>query len=164
MLEFVLISLLYLSIFKNKQVRAFLIASIFLFEFFGIYNYVSSPKNQFDFIPLVIECFFFTSVVLYFFYNTMRTNYKIPLYELPSFWFSVGFLVYFSGNFFLFLFSKMMQNYAGFREQYIWICSSMTIIKNILLCTAIIVNKNLFNKREIILRRSNLEFEKMPPL
>lgn len=164
MLEFILISFLYLSIFQNKKVRSILLGSILFFEIFCAYDYLSSPKAQFDFIPLVIECFFFTTIILYFFYNTMRNNYKTPLYELPTFWISVGFLFYFSGNFFLFLFSKITVPSPDFREQYILIYSFMTITKNLLLCTAIIANKNLFNKKETTLRLTNLEFEKMPPL
>lgn len=94
----------------------------------------------------------------------MRTNFNTPLYELPSFWISVGFLVYFSGNFFLFLFSKITLPSPVFRQQYIFIYAFMTIIKNIMLCTAIIVNKNISNKKELKSKYTNLEFEKMPPL
>jgi hypothetical protein len=78
----------------------------------------------------------------------MQHNFTIPLYQLPSFWISVAFLVYFSGNFFLFLYSKSMLGEPGFDDQYTFIYSSIAIIKNALLIVAIFVNKNLATQEE----------------
>lgn len=164
MLEFILISLLFSNILKSKIINRILLASVFIFEIFSVFNYVTSAKNLFDFLPLVIESFFFTTIILYFFYNTMRYNFKTPLYALPNFWISVGFLIYFSGNFFLFLFSKIIEPSETFRQQYIIIYSLMTIIKNLLLCTAILVNNTLFNKKKNTLISSSLEFDKLQTL
>ena len=86
-------------------------------------------------------------------------NFTIPLYQLPSFWISVAFLIYFSGNFFLFLFSKVIENDPGFANQYTLIYSSITIIKNILLCTALIVNRNLIVTKDISSVIPNLSIE-----
>jgi hypothetical protein len=94
----------------------------------------------------------------------MRYNYATPLFELPSFWISVAFLIYFAGNFFLFLYSKSMMNQPGFNFQYILIYSTITIIKNLLLCTAIIINKNLVIAKESTLIPPNLNLDSFSPL
>ena len=142
-LEFILICIFYRTVFKNTKIKNILIFAAFFFLIFCIYNFIQSPKAEFDFIPLVIECFFFTVVILYYFFEAMRENFTTPLFQLPVFWISVAFLIFFSGNFFVFLFSKSMENEPGFKNQYQIILCTITIIKNILLCTAVIVNKNL---------------------
>ena len=96
--------------------------------------------NNFTFIPLVIECLYFLLVIVYFFYNKIQNDLNTSIYFQPVFWISVGFLIYFSGNFFLFLFSRSMINDPEFRIQYTIIYDSVTIIKNIFICTAIIVH------------------------
>ena len=143
MFEFIIICTFYNSIFKNKKLNQSLTLIPIFFVSFCIYNFYTTSKIEFDFTPLVLECLFFTIVILYFFYERIMHNFIVPLYQLPSFWISVAFLVYFSGNFFLFLFTKLMENEPGFINQYTLIYSSITILKNILLCTALIVNKNL---------------------
>ena len=88
-------------------------------------------------------------------------NFTIPLYQLPSFWISVAFLVYFSGNFFLFLFSKVIENEPGFADQYTLIYSSITIIKNIFLCIALIINKKTIIPKDNSLIIPNLSMENL---
>ena len=146
--EFVIISIFYKTIFYKKSIKHFLIFAPISFVLFGIFNYITTSKTEFDFTTLFVECFFFNVVILYYFYERIVYNFTIPLYKLPSFWISVAFLVYFSGNFFLFLFTKLMENQQGFINQYTLIYSSITILKNILLCTALIINKNLINSTE----------------
>ena len=159
MLEFLLICIFYQSIFKSKKIKIFLIISPVVFILFSIYHFTLSSKTEFDFAPLVTECLFFTVVILYYFYERIMYNFSTPLFQLPSFWISVAFLIYFSGNFFLFLFSKIIENDPGFADQYTLIYSSITIIKNILLCTALIVNKNLVETKNISSIIPNLNIE-----
>ena len=158
-LEFILICIFYTTIFKNPKVKNLLIVATFFFVAFCIYSFIKSPKLEFDFMPLVVECLFFTIVVLYYFYETMRLNFSTPLFQIPTFWFSVAFLIYFSGNFFLFLFSKSMENEPGFKNQYYFIVCTITIIKNILFCIAIIVNKNLIVHKNSTSIPSNLNLD-----
>ena len=158
-LEFLLICFFYKTIFKSVRIKRILTSLPILFILFCTYNYVKSSKTEFDFAPLVVECLFFTVVILYYFYERIMYNFSTPLFQLPSFWISVAFLIYFSGNFFLFLFSKIIENDPGFADQYTLIYSSITIIKNILLCTALIVNKNLVETKNISSIIPNLNIE-----
>ena len=65
-----------------------------------------------------------------------------PIYHRAIFWISVAFIINFSGNFFLFLFSKNSYNDEYFQKQYTIIYSTVTFIKNILLCVAILIKEN----------------------
>ncbi|CAN5119888.1 hypothetical protein BH11BAC5_BH11BAC5_16540 [soil metagenome] len=140
--EFILISFVYISIFKSIKSKQFIVLSICLYIIYWIYNFYTSRFGEWDFMPLVVECLFFTLLIVYYFYNVMQYNLTTPLYQLPSFWISVALLLYFSGNFFLFLYSKSMMGTPDFNKQYTFINSTITIIKNVLLSIAIIVNKN----------------------
>ena len=146
--EFVIISIFYKTIFYKKNIKKILIYAPIFYILFCIYIYLKTSKTEFDFSPLFVECFFFDIIILYYFYERIMYNFTVPLYQLPSFWISVAFFVYFSGNFFLFLFTKLMENEQGFVNQYTLIYSSITIFKDILLCIALIINKNLIISAE----------------
>ena len=69
-------------------------------------------------------------------------NVEEPIYQRSIFWVSVAFIINFSGNFFLFLYSKNSFNDEVFQRQYTIIYSSVTILKNILLCISLLINEN----------------------
>lgn len=140
LLEFIFLNYYFSFLIKSK-LRFFISStSVFLFILYSYYDYTTSVKGTFSFIPLVVECFYFIFIILFFFYETIRYNISKPLYSATSFWISVGFLIYFSGNFFLFLFSSVLSKDPQFRPTFTLIYNVVTIIKNIFLCTAIIVN------------------------
>ena len=63
------------------------------------------------------------------------------------FWFAVAFLINFSGNFLLFVYSETSKKDPDFNTNYTIIYSTVTILKNLLLCLAITMkeypNKNI---------------------
>lgn len=64
-----------------------------------------------------------------------------PIYQRAIFWICVAFIVNSSGNFFLFLYSKNSYNDEVFKRQYTIIYTTVTVIKNILLCISILINE-----------------------
>ena len=52
-----------------------------------------------------------------------------------------------------------MENEPGFKNQYLFIVCTITIIKNILFCIAIIVNKNLIVHKNSTSIPSNLNLD-----
>ncbi len=148
LLEFILISIVYISILKSYKSKQFIVLSICLYLIYWLYNLYRSNFSEFDFMPLVVECLFFTMLIVYYFYDVMRHNFTVPLYQLTSFWLSVAFLIYFSGNFFLFLYSNSIRNDPGWVDQYTVINSVIAIVKNILLCVAILVNNKQFLNKQ----------------
>jgi Na+-transporting NADH:ubiquinone oxidoreductase subunit NqrD len=71
----------------------------------------------------------------------MQETVVEPVYQKMVFWVSVAFILNFSGNFFLFLYSKNSFNSVEFQRQYTIIYSSVTILKNILLCIAVSIKE-----------------------
>lgn len=66
-----------------------------------------------------------------------------PIYQRPIFWISVAFIINFSGNFFLFLYSKNFYNDDDvFKRQYTIIYTTVTVLKNFLLCISILIKES----------------------
>ena len=164
--EFILLSIMYSYIIENLMVKKLIIFSIVLFAIYCIYAFsrVNIQKLYFDFTPAIVESLFFIVVIVYYFYEIMRFNYATPLFQLPSFWISVAFVIFFSGTFFLLLYSKTMFNEPGFNVQYLIISCTLTIIKNVLLCVALFVNKNLITYKDNNTLPSNLNLDTFQPL
>lgn len=142
-LEFCLLVYFFQLNFKNNLVRkiAFIIAPLFLI--YSVYDYIKSSKTKFGADQAIVECLFMLLILIYFFFEKIKYEVKTPLYEFKVFWIAVAFFIFFSGNFFLLIYSKTMINDPSFREQYIYIYSTFNIIKNGLLCVAIIIKNNI---------------------
>lgn len=158
-IEFVLISyFFYKNLFQDK-LRSLIPLLIVLFIVFSFYDYFSSLNKNFTYYPLVLECLLFPLIIILFFYEKMKYNTRFPIYLSPSFWIAVGFLIFSTGNFFLFLFSKLLLQNLDNKHIYNNIYGFFTILKNIFLCTAIIVSKNSQTKNEQSNFNIDLEFE-----
>ena len=162
--EFSLLSFFYFTCLSNKRIKLIFRLSVISFLLYSIYDYIITKPGVFSFIPLVIECLYFLLVILYFFYDKIQNNSNTSIYYQPVFWISVGFLIYFSGNFFLFLFSSSLINNPEFRLQYTIIYSSVTIIKNIFICTAIIVNAKNDDQISYPTKNINIDLDTEYPL
>ncbi|WP_460560185.1 hypothetical protein [Ferruginibacter profundus] len=140
-LEFCILLYFFQNNFKNKLARkAFLvIAPIFLV--YSIYDYFVSPKLKFGANQAIVESFFMLIILIYFFYEKIKYEVQIPLYESKPFWIAVALFIFFSGNFFLLIYSKTMINDLNFRAQYVFIYSSFNIFKNLLLCVALFIKE-----------------------
>ncbi len=132
---------------KVLSIKRLLLFSIIPFGLFSIFDFVTSKGNGFTFYPQVLECIVFIFGIVFIFYEKMETDLTTPIYQSYFFWVAIAFLIFFAGNFFLFLFSKfseVMENSDVLRFQYQIILGTFTIVKNILLCIAIYLTK--FNK------------------
>lgn len=150
--EFALLSRYYYYQLQHKQRKVIFLSATIAFACYSIFDYLTAKSPlDFSYMPLVVECLFFACVIIYFFYEKIQYNVSTPILNTSEFWISVAFLLYFAGNFFLFLFSKSLLNNPSFRAQYIIIYGTITITKDILLTVAILVhvyfsrNKNRLN-------------------
>lgn len=139
--EFILLSIYYYSFLQLRGKKILLIASSILFVAYSLYDYLITVNPlDFSYRPLVVECLFFALLIIYFFYEKLQYSVDTPILHTPEFWVSVAFLLYFSGNFFLFLFSTSMLKNPEFRTQYVIIYGTVTITKDILLAVAVLVH------------------------
>ena len=93
------------------------------------------------FEPLAVEYVILLIFIVYFFFEIMQYPTIDPVYQKAIFWISVAFIINFSGNFFLFLYSKNSYNDEIFQRQYTIIYSTVTILKDILLCISALIKE-----------------------
>ena len=103
---------------------------------------MDSIKGHFSYIPLAVECLVLVIYIIYFFFEKIQISTPIPIYTTCIFWIAVAFIFYCSGNFFLFLYSNVAIKNEQFQSQYTVIYSTFTILKNILLCLGISLNRS----------------------
>lgn len=158
--EFGFLTTYYSKVIVIKYKTSILLFSIFAFVTYSIFDFLGSKSGEFSFMPLVVECFFFIIIIIFFLYQRMLYAIDKPIFFLPNFWIAVAFLLYFSGNFFLFLFSKTMFQNPDFKIQYTFIYSSITIIKNILISAGIFVNSNFSSSNQKGFHEVNIDLNR----
>lgn len=132
---------------KHKKIVIWGAGSIYLC--YSLFSLIQSAPGEFDFFLVVAESLFFLFIMLLFFYEKMKYSLKEPVYYSPQFWFSVAFLVYFSGNFFLFLVTQSNIQNQQFITNYNMMYGFFTILKNIILCVGIYTHiQNTNNRRD----------------
>lgn len=141
-LEYSLLAYLFYLYIKNKVVRKILLFSILPFSFFAFYDYFTASKPALPFLPLIFEYLILLIFIIYFFFEVIQETVIEPIYHKSIFWISVAFILNFSGNFFLLLSSVNSFDNEVFRDTFTIIYSSVTILKNILLCIAVYTKEN----------------------
>jgi hypothetical protein len=139
-IEFTILCTYFNQIIINRNIKRVLPLAVFMFVVLACYDYYTSVERVISFMPLVIECLFFILLIVYFFYEKVQFSLLTPIYLAMSFWISTGFIIYFSGNFFLFLYSKAAVKDDVFKMQYNLVYNFFTILKNILLSVGIIIH------------------------
>lgn len=73
----------------------------------------------------------------------MKQNFIVPIYQTINFWVCVGLFVYFTGSFFfLLLLSNVDKTDTHLKNEMKIIYSIVTILKNIILSLALLVNED----------------------
>ena len=145
---FNIIELGFLSYFVYLSITSVLVKRIILFAqplfaCYCIYDYLSTTQPTIGYFPAAVECLIMLSFIIYFFFELMQKVVSIPLYVTIEFWLAVALILYFSGNFFLFVYSRSMINDKEFQAVYKTIYSPIIIIKNTFISLAIIFKANL---------------------
>jgi hypothetical protein len=147
-IEFSLLTYIYALFLRNAIIKKIFILAIIPFIIFCLVDYISSKGPQLPYVQFLIECLFFIIVIIYFFFEKMKQEANEPLFQTFIFWFAVAFIINFAGNFLLYVYSETSNKDADFKTNYTIIYSTVTIIKNILLCIAVTI-KEIPNKQII---------------
>lgn len=105
-------------------------------------DFLNEKLPGLPFLPASVEHIALLIIIVYYFFEVMQETVVEPIYHKLIFWICVAFIINSSGNFFLFLYSK--NSYKGdpnFKSQYTIIYTTVTIIKNLLLCISILIKE-----------------------
>lgn len=141
-IEYSTLAYLFFLYIKKKIIRIILLYSIIPYVLFCIYDFVVSKEPTLASLPLIIEYLVLLIFIIYFFFEVMQSTVIEPIYQKPIFWICVAFILNFSGNFFLLLSAITSFNDEDFRNTFTIINGSVTILKNIFLCIAVVLKDN----------------------
>lgn len=136
-LEFAFFSTVYMHLFHQKKIKLALIIIIILFSCFAFYHsFFIADVFKFNSVTRVVESLLLTSTGLYFLYTMLDSDDYVKLGTYPYFWITSGVLLYFMGNFFLFMLYEMINSYVSKSVNIeFWILHSiLNIIANVLYC------------------------------
>lgn len=136
----------FIPFIKHTFTRKFIKTVAILFTFYCIYDFYISKMPSVGFYPAAIECICLMLFIIIYFYERFQNLSMKPLTHTKIFWISFGFFVYATGSFFLFLYSQGSMNNNNsnqqFLNQYKIIFSTISILKNILVCIAFFIDEN----------------------
>jgi hypothetical protein len=113
-----------------------------VFLIFCIVEFSSEKNPGIPFLPISVAHIILLCIVVYYLFEVMQETVLEPIYQKAIFWISVAVIINSAGNFFLFLYSKNSFNDdPNFKRQYTIIYTTVTVIKNILLCIAILIKE-----------------------
>lgn len=140
--EYSLFAIFLSCLFRNLIVKRITLISIIPFVLISLVSYYMSTSTNYNNYPSLIEFLIFIIFIIYFFYEKMNTVVEYPLYQSISFWICMGLFIYFTGNFFFFLFINSSKD-KQFLNQMRVIYGVVTICKNIMLCVAFFAEERI---------------------
>lgn len=106
------------------------------------FDFFTAEDSSIAFLPLVVECTVFLITIVFLFFELIQDDeIIIPISQTTIFWIAAAFILYFAGNFVLFMYAKISIQDESFRKNYTFIYSSVTILKNILLCIGVTIKE-----------------------
>ena len=140
-IEYSLIAYFFSLYIRNKFIKNILLYSTIAYLIFCVYSFINAKVPEMPFIPLTVEHILLLIFIIYYFFEVMQETEVDPIYQRAIFWISVAFIINSAGNFFLFLYSQNSFNDEIFKKQYTLIYTTVTVIKNLLLCLSIVIKE-----------------------
>lgn len=140
-IEYVLLIYFFSLYIRNKIITNILVISQIAFTLFCIYDFITEKTPSLPFVPASVAHILLLIFIVYYFFEVMQEMVVEPIYQKAIFWISVAFIINSSGNFFLFLYGQNSYDDEIFKKQYTIIYTTVTVIKNILLCISILIKE-----------------------
>lgn len=141
-IEYSLLAYFFSLYIKNRYVKNTLLFSQVPFFLFCIYDFIIEKVPELPFVPASVENMILLCFIIYYFFEVMQETVIEPIYQKAIFWISVAFIINSSGNFFLFLYSENSYKDDVFKRQYTIIYTTVTVLKNLLLCISILIKES----------------------
>lgn len=104
-----LICLTYYYAMNKRGLRTFLFV-ILIYDVFAFINVLFIQKSSINSYTVVLQSIIVISVSLYYFYWLMKELPAAQLHRLPMFWTNSAYIIYYSANLFLFVFTSYLVN------------------------------------------------------
>ncbi|RYY54430.1 MAG: hypothetical protein EOO09_14430 [Chitinophagaceae bacterium] len=137
-IEYLVFAGLFFAALKTKSFRQIILGLSAAFLCFQVFSYLNNNGREFrlDTISIGIETILVFVYTFLFFYENMKSNTPINLYNSFAFWIAVGILTYLGVSFFLYILANDMNNEEI--DLYWPVTFVAETIKNLVFCVAIL--------------------------
>ncbi len=163
--EYILIAYFLYLLIESSFARKVLLFSTLPFLLYNLYDFLKFGNSAFSNTPTIVEFFIFIVFIIIFFFEKMKNDFTIPIYNTISFWICVGLFVYCTGNFFYILFSENFKNASiEMKNQLKLLYSIITILKNIIIgCAFFNISMNKKSEDNDLEFPSNINLDAFTP-
>jgi hypothetical protein len=138
-IEYLFFSLFLYYIIKNAQFKKLILYSAIPFIILCIITFLYDKNNRFDSISASVEAILIIIFCIFYLYEQINKPEISFIYLSYTFWFTIGFLIYLSGTFFLFIQSPSFSDQT--RDNFWAINLFCNILKNILFAIGFYIEK-----------------------
>lgn len=147
-IEFSLYSFFFFKIIRSRVFKTgIIIASASMALLFVYFLFVNS-SNSFDSFPSGLSTLIFFIFSIFFLFEKIKNEPSLFLYTSPSFWVVVAVIIYSAGTFFPFIYAQGNTNKPEFRYEFVLIHSTLYILKNLLICVAMLTREKFTNSSD----------------
>jgi hypothetical protein len=126
-------------VLKSENAKRLLIILAICFSVFAFYDLFVNKGDSFDSVPTVLECLIIIGFSIWYFWEQLKNPSKLFLYNTFQFWIVVGFILFFSGTFFAFIYGQRNSQSPDFQGTFKKIMIAFGFIENILFLIAFII-------------------------
>jgi hypothetical protein len=119
-LEAAIICFFYYCFFISKSLKIITLAAGIIFLIVSIYQIVINDKNSMNTVSVTFESILVTLFSLFTFNQLLQKGKYPNILNAPIFWINSAFIFYFTGNFFLHLFSSYLLEHSHYGFHELW--------------------------------------------
>lgn len=137
--EYCLLTALLFKHIKSRRFKKVIQFISILFIAFALFDIFQGKSDSFDSYPSGLECILIIAYSIYYLFEKINEPDSLFLYNTPMFWVVVGLILYFSGTFFLYIYSQNNVGNDSFKMTYKFVNSGFNILKLVLISVALLV-------------------------
>ena len=137
--EYFFLSRFFYVVSKNIFPRKVIQWGSLLFILVCIIDFFESKESTFDSKPTGISALLIISYSLVFLFEQIKVPNQVFIYTSRTFWIATALIIYFSGTFFVFLFSQGSNDSSQFENTYSLINYTFSILRNLFFAIAFLI-------------------------
>jgi len=138
-IEYLLISSYLHYIIKSISFKKLILILSIGFIIFSIFDLINSKSNSFDSSPTGVACILILFYSIFYLFEKINKPDSLFLYSTPDFWIVVALIIFFSGTFFIYIFSQTNYNDPTFKSTFTLINASFSLLKNLMFSIAFLI-------------------------
>lgn len=146
-IEYLLISSYLHYIIKSISFKKLILILSIGFILFSLFDLINSKSNSFDSSPTGVACILILFYSIFYLFEKINKPDSLFLYSTPDFWIVVALIIFFSGTFFIYIFSQTNYNDPTFKSTFTLINASFSLLKNLMFSIAFLIRPDKIKQK-----------------